>query len=92
MKLIALDVFDTHMEGEEFEVGEAQGRALIAKGLAKAGTVPLNKKAIPAENKANPSQAAGTGAPLSASRVARVSRQTTAKPSARGAAKKKAGK
>lgn len=92
MKLIALDVFDTHLEGDEFECGEAQARALIAKGLAKLGTVPLNKKAIPAENKANPLQAAGTEPPLSASRAARVSRQTTAKPSARGAAKKKTGK
>ncbi len=91
MRLIALDTFDTHNEGDEFEVGETQGRALIAKGLAKEGTVPLNKKAIPAENKASPSQAAGTEAPLSASRAAPASRQTTAKPSARGGAWKNTG-
>lgn len=85
MRLIALDNFDTRVEGEEFEVSDKQGEQLIRKGLAKVGEVPQNKVAEPSENKADPSEAAGEGQSSSASRAAPASKRATAKKSAAGA-------
>ena len=85
MWIRALDTFDNRTEGEEFECSEHQAKQLIAKGLAKAGRVPQNKMAPPADDKRAPMPAAGEAQKSSASRAARVSRKTTAKPSDAGA-------
>jgi hypothetical protein len=96
MKLVALDTFTdsairtetgstTANAGDRFETSDTNGRALVAKRLAKAAPVPQNKMAREAANKADPSAAAGSARPSSASPAARASASKTASASANGA-------
>lgn len=78
MRIVALDTYDNIQEGTEYECPDHQAMRLIAKGLAKAGVVPLNKMAEPSENKGNPSEAVGEVRRSSASPAAPVSLPPTA--------------
>jgi hypothetical protein len=80
----AIEPFNSHKPGEVFELTEREAKAAEAKGLVKMRVPVSNKMKVESENKQNPFMAGGEGAPLSASPAARVSRQTTAKPSGTG--------
>jgi hypothetical protein len=103
MKLIALDTFTdaairtdkgstTATAGDRFETSDTNGRALIAKRLAKSAPVPQNKMAPEGRNKADPSAAAGSARRSSASPAAPASPRKTASVSANGAPRKAAAK
>ncbi len=82
--VMAIEPFNSHKPGEVFELSEREAKAAEAKGLVKMQGPVSNKMKVQSENKGNPLQAGGETAPLSASPAARVSRQTTAKPSGTG--------
>lgn len=65
MRVVALDTHDGHREGDVYDVPEHRALKLIAKGLVKAGPVPLNKMAQASENKENPLPAVGEVVTLS---------------------------
>lgn len=78
MRIIALDNYDNHVEGEEYECSNHQAQQLIKKGLAKAAPAPKNKMMPAPQNKADPSSAAGGAQQSSASQAAQASPLMTA--------------
>jgi hypothetical protein len=84
MRIVALDSYDNIPEGMEYDCPDGQALKLIAKGLAKAGPIPVNKMAEPSENKGNPSEAVGEVRQSSASPAAPASPEPIASESASG--------
>lgn len=86
MKVIvtAIQPFNSHKPGDVFELSEREAAQAEAKGLVKMQVPVSNKMKVEPENKANPSPAGGEGVRSSASPAARVSQQTTARPSGTG--------
>jgi hypothetical protein len=52
MRILALDTYDTHHEGDVYDAPDGQARKLIAKGLARAWDEPA--KPGPKEDKSKP--------------------------------------
>lgn len=88
--VIALDACNQHRPGDKFEVTEREAEQLIKKGLVKMAGPHSNKMAPEAENKANPSKAAGKARQSSASPAAPASPRRTARQSAAGGNEDKA--
>jgi hypothetical protein len=74
------------------DLSQTEADQLTRKGLAKMSATPRNKMAPAAENKADPTAAAGEARPSSASRAAQASPRTTASRSGNGAPRKAATK
>lgn len=84
VRVTAIEPHDGHAPGHDYEVPERQANELARRRLVKMAPTVLNKMAQPAENKRNPTPAAGRVRLSSASPAAPASPVTTLQPSEDG--------
>lgn len=84
VNVVAIEPVNGHGPGARFEVSEREARQLEAKRLVKMDAPVSNKMKPQAENKANPSPAAGKAQTSSALPAARASARKTATKSVAG--------
>jgi hypothetical protein len=91
VKVVAIEPVNGQTPGSRFEVSEREARQLIDKKLVKMDAPVSNKMKPQAENKANPSPAAGKAQTSSALPAARASAKKTVTKSVAGAKVPKTG-